>query len=138
MTPCTGDWIENGALTFRSDRRRIAEVVAVRGNRISIRIDGEPHEKDVKMEDFHWWKPFTTTGEVPPAWLKRGESYRVGSNRAIIMTTKPGWLSFLESCPDYSDVFRMVEYEKFKEHWRPDKPRTAWDIMNGPDPYGGA
>jgi len=80
-----------------------------------------------------WWNPWNPLPEnpLPPSWIKAGEVFAARndavSNRSIICTVKPGWVSFFDQQVGHPHEFRMMEYEKFHQHWKPLKLPTAWE-----------
>lgn len=132
MDPKKADILQHVGFGGRTKVPKLAEVMNVRDNEVMLHSDGDLEAKYIKrFEAIRWWEVMPKQGETPPVWVKKGAVFRPRepkvANRAVIMTVHVGWVSFYDRKEGYPQVFRIVEYEKFKLHWQPDTSPTIWD-----------
>lgn len=98
---------------------------------ITLLVNNEVKPRVLKRFDvLRWWELFEPTGELPPFWVKKDAEFaarRDYPNHAVIVTVKPGWVSFLDTTSVQANVFRMIPYEKFAEFWEAVKTPSLWE-----------
>jgi len=109
-----------------------AEVVFADSSEVQVLVSGDVGARSLKRFDLlRWWNELPLVGDIPPTWVKKGAVFRARDkkvlNRAVVQSAHPGWVSFYDRLEGYPEVFRIVEYGLFKDHWEPDRAPTAWD-----------
>lgn len=117
--------------------QRRGEILSVSsGSKVTLYIDGEADYRTVEHHEVvRWWDLMPVVGDDPPAWVKPQAIFVSRTsvvNVAIIVTVKPGWVSFFDKTALHPHVFRMIEYSKFKEHWEPLDAPTVWQRIQDP------
>jgi hypothetical protein len=149
-SPKPGDWLEHEAFSRPSYRgtRKIAEVADASSTIISLYLQGEPGFHPLpRAEITRWWNPFEPKAEPDdieaPAWLQQGMEFDVephafgnrgdGAHRAVICTARGAWVSYVEDCVDYSNVFRLMPFREFtKLGWKARRAPSVWDWLRKP------
>jgi hypothetical protein len=142
-----GDWLEHEALDDHSRRRRrprkLAEVgtLSISTNSVGLYLQDEPGLHTVtRAEVLRWWNVFDpkieTDDIVAPHWIQKGKVFRVDAlpeTRATIYTIHGSWISYIEDCPDYSEVFRLMPYRTFRDvGWDAKHRPSVWDWLRQP------
>ncbi len=133
-----GDWLEHIAFNRAISRHtKRLEVVSCGSDMVYAYVEGEPGIQTFSPIDItRWWSPMTLGGEVPPMWPRtkfrwRGESGIL--NQALIISVKPGHVSFLETVARDSGqilhLFRIMDADTFLKHWELEQAPTLWQYL---------
>jgi hypothetical protein len=140
--PKPGDWLEHKAIKPRTHllgtRRRAkrAEVIGVSSCAVAIYLEGEPGLQTITRADItRWWNIFVPQPDPediePPPWVKEGVELHVKNYRAVIRSVRSNWVSFIEECPEFHDVLRMMPYREFVAAGWVGKP-SVWEWLRNP------
>lgn len=143
--PQPGDWLIHEALAPRAGflaptwkKAKRAEVITVTSTRVGLYFDGEPGFQTVVPADItRWWNIFdppASPDDIPcPGDLVEGLEFYHGTYRAVIRTVRGSWVSYVEECGDFSDVFRLMPYCEFvKVGWATSKKPSVYDWLRRP------
>ncbi len=142
LNPQPGDWLQHEAFLWPSSRGRqakLAEVVQVSSSEVRIYLlDNPGHHAITHAEVTRWWDIFKPPlVEEPPSIIQSGDEFTTslgGKNyRAVIRGVRDTWISFVEECNDFSDVFRLMPYRDFvTAGWTASQGRSVWDWLRHP------
>lgn len=153
-----GDWLQHHSLKqeLRIRQRHVtvfkrAEVISTRTGEILVYRTGEPGTHSLRPEEVfkHWgyFVPWKDPDAVRPSSdVTSGSHFHVlvakSSDqgevhherfRAEIRTVNGAWISFLEDCQEYSEVFRLMPYQEFLEDcWQPEPKTSVWAWLRSP------
>lgn len=133
-----GTLLEHIGFSRRSHIHRLAEIIQIHSGGATLYIDNDPNPRSLdRFELMRWWEKFETNGDPLPTWVKKDAVFRARvqglSNRAVIHSARPGWVSFFDHTNGQPQVFRVVEYEKFHAHWEPDTNPSLWERLLNED-----
>lgn len=139
--PKPGDWLEHEVHSHRLGTK-LAEIIGTTDRSVSFYLQGEPGYQNVPRSDItRWWSIFvppTHPDDVtPPPWIEEGREFyvsRAGKEyRAVVRVVRGTWVSYIEECPDFRGVFRLVSYREFRDMgWDAQLRPTVWEWLRRP------
>lgn len=134
--PQPGDWLQHEAFRhYRFKKAKIAEVVSLSAKSVTLCLNGEPGRQVVsRAEITRWWNVFEPKPDPealePPVWVQAGKFFQVPDHQALIYTVRDSWVSYMEDCKEYRDVFRIMPYRDFTTAgWQPLRKVSVWELI---------